>query len=169
MSSSAIWPRWSDANDATQDDSIVSRLAAGDDLSDAEIAITSMFLLIDGHETTATQITMSTLALLRNPEQLAIVRKRPALINAAVEELLRYISIVHSGAHRVATEDVMVGGQPIAAGDGVLCVLDAANHDEEAFSEPGELDITRHGAHMSHSGSAFTSAWANRWPGSSCR
>jgi cytochrome P450 len=127
------------------DDSIVGRLAAGDDLSDAEIAITSMFLLIAGHETTATQITMSTLALLRNPEQLAIVRKRPALIEAAVEELLRYASIVHSGGPRVATEDVMVGGQPIVAGDGVLCVLDTANHDEEAFSEPGELDITRHG------------------------
>ena len=79
------------------DDDIVSRLVAGDDLSDAEIAVTSMFLLVAGHETTATQITMSTLALLRDPEQLAALRTRPELIDAAVEELLRYASIVHSG------------------------------------------------------------------------
>ena len=57
-----------------------------------------MFLLVAGHETTANQITMSTLALLRNPEQLAALRTRPALIDNAVEELLRYASIVHSGA-----------------------------------------------------------------------
>jgi cytochrome P450 len=127
------------------DDGIVSRLVAGNDLSDAEIAVTSMFLLIAGHETTATQITMSTLALLRNPEQLAAVRMRPQLVDTAVEELLRYVSIVHSGVPRVATEDVTVGGQLIAAGDGVLCVLDTANHDEAVFSAPATLDITRGG------------------------
>jgi cytochrome P450 len=127
------------------DDGIVSHLVAGDDLSNAEIAVTSMFLLIAGHETTATQITMSTLALLRNPEQLAALRMRPELIDAAVEELLRYVSIVHSGVPRVATEDVTVSSQRIAAGDGVLCVLDTANHDEAAFSAPSTLDITRRG------------------------
>jgi cytochrome P450 len=127
------------------DESIVSRLAAGDDLSDNEIAVTSMFLLIAGHETTATQIAMSTLALLRNPDQATILRNRPALISEAVEELLRYVSIVHSGAPRVATEDLVIAGQLIAAGDGVLCVLDTANHDEQGFATPGELDITRHG------------------------
>ena len=61
----------------TPDGSIVSRLAADDRLSDAEVAVTSMFLLIAGHETTASQITMSTLALLRNPEQLAALRRAP--------------------------------------------------------------------------------------------
>ena len=129
----------------TPDGSLVSRLAADDRLSDAEVAVTSMFLLIAGHETTASQITMSTLALLRNPEQLAALRTRPALINNAVEELLRYASIVHSGAPRVATEDVTVGGQLIGAGEGVLCVLDSANHDEHAFAAPEQLDITRQG------------------------
>jgi cytochrome P450 len=127
------------------DDDIVSRLAAGNDLSDAEIAVTSMFLLIAGHETTANQITMSTLALLRNPEQLAAVRARPELVVPAVEELLRYVSITHSGVPRVATEDVTVSGQLITAGDGVLCVLDTANHDESAFHAPATLDITRVG------------------------
>lgn len=127
------------------DDGIVSRLVAGNDLSDAEIAVTSMFLLIAGHETTAAQITMSTLALLRNPAQLAAVRMRPELVDSAVEELLRYVTIAHSGVPRVATEDVTVAGQLIAAGDGVLCVLDTANHDEAAFSAPATLDITRGG------------------------
>jgi cytochrome P450 len=127
------------------DDDIVSRLAAGNDLSDAEIAVTSMFLLIAGHETTANQITMSTLALLHNPEQLAAVRARPELVVPAVEELLRYVSITHSGVPRVATEDVTVSGQLITAGDGVLCVLDTANHDESAFPAPATLDITRDG------------------------
>ena len=125
------------------DDSIVSRLAGGGELTIAEVAVMSMFLLIAGHETTANQITMSTLALLRNPEQLAVLRARPDLIEGAVEELLRYASIVHSGAPRVATEDVIVGGQLIGAGQGVLCVLDTANHDEQAFAAPDELDITR--------------------------
>jgi cytochrome P450 len=60
-----------------------------------------------------------------------------------VEELLRYASIVHSGAPRVATEDVTIGDQVIRAGDGVLCVLDTANHDEQAFAAPAELDVTR--------------------------
>jgi len=127
------------------DDDIVSHLVAGNDLSDAEIAVTSMFLLIAGHETTATQITMSTLALLCNREQLAAVRMRPELVDSAVEELLRYVSIVHSGVPRVATEDVTVAGQLIAAGDGVLCLLDTANHDGATFSAPATLDITRGG------------------------
>jgi cytochrome P450 len=127
------------------DDGIVSRLVAGDDLGDAEIAVTSMFLLIAGHETTANQITMSTVALLRNPEQLAALRMRPELIESAVEELLRYVTITHSGVPRVATEDVVVSGQRIAAGDGVLCVLDTANHDDAVFSAPATLDFTRRG------------------------
>lgn len=125
------------------DDSIVSRLAGGGELTIAEVAMVSMFLLIAGHETTANQITMSTLALLRNPDQLAALRARPALMKGAVEELLRFASIVHSGAPRVTTEDVIVGGQLIGAGQGVLCMLDTANHDEQAFAAPDELDITR--------------------------
>ena len=82
----------------TPDDSIVSRLAAAGELSDAEIAVTGMFLLIAGHETTASQTTMSTLALLCNPEQMTLLGTSPALIKGAVDELLRYASIVHSGA-----------------------------------------------------------------------
>lgn len=127
----------------TPDAGIVSLLAANGELSDAEIAFTSMFLLIAGHETTANQAAMSVLALLLNPEQLALLRANPALTKGAVEELLRYASIVHSGAPRVATADVIVGGRQIASGEGVLCVLDTANHDERVFAAPERLDITR--------------------------
>jgi cytochrome P450 len=125
------------------DNGIVSQLAAGSDLTDAEIAITSMFLLIAGHETTTNQSGISVLALLCNPDQLSLLRTNPALIKGAVDELLRYASIVHSGAPRVATEDVVVGGRHIASGEGVLCVLDTANHDERAFAAPERLDVTR--------------------------
>jgi cytochrome P450 len=65
------------------------------------------------------------------------------LLEGAVEELLRYAAIVHSGAPRVATEDVTVGGRRIASGEGVLCALDTANHDERAFAAPERLHITR--------------------------
>jgi cytochrome P450 len=128
---------------AAPDESIVSRLAASAELNDQEVAVTSMFLLIAGHETTANQITMSTLALFRNPEQLAVLRAQPALMKGAVEELLRYAAIVHSGAPRVATEEVSVSGQLISAGDGVLCALDTANHDDQAFVAPDDMTVTR--------------------------
>ncbi|GAA1229249.1 cytochrome P450 [Pseudonocardia alaniniphila] len=134
-----------DSKRAEPDHSIVSRLVSSGELADSEIARQCMFLLIAGHETTANQITMSTLALLRAPDQLAMLRAQPELIRSTVEELLRYATIVHSGAPRVATRDVRVGEEIIQSGDGVLCVLDAANHDERAFDAPGELDITRRG------------------------
>lgn len=56
---------------------------------------------------------------------------------------MRYATIVHTGAPRVALEDVTVGGQLIRAGEGVICLLDAANRDKGAFDSPAELDLNR--------------------------
>src|ERR1700743_1081006 len=125
------------------DNGIVSQLSVDGELTDAEIAFTAMFLLIRGPETTANQAALSTLALLRDTEQSALLRANPGLLEGCVEELLRYAAIVHSGAPRVATEDVTVGGRRIASGEGVLCALDTANHDERAFAAPERLHITR--------------------------
>ncbi|MFD3416831.1 cytochrome P450 [Streptomyces decoyicus] len=125
------------------DNGIVSRLVARDDLDAEEIASMGRLLLIAGHETTANMTALSTLALLRNPGQLARLRADPSLIKGAVEELLRYLSIIHNGLGRVAVEDVTIGGRTIRAGEGVLCTLNSANRDEDVFPGGEALDIGR--------------------------
>jgi cytochrome P450 len=125
------------------DDSLLSRLVARGELNQAECAAMGMVLLVAGHETTANMISFGTLALLRNPGQLAALRAEPGLIKGAVEELLRYLSVVHFGLPRVALEDVEIDGTLIRAGEGVLCMLSAANRDQLVFQDGDELDITR--------------------------
>jgi cytochrome P450 len=114
-------------------------------LTTRDVATMGMLLLTAGHETTANMISLGTLALLEHPDQLAALRdaEDAGLIADAVEELLRYLHIVHSGRRRVAVEDIEVGGQVIRAGDGVIFANDAANRDEEVFADPGRLDIHR--------------------------
>ncbi|MYT31961.1 MULTISPECIES: cytochrome P450 [unclassified Streptomyces] len=125
------------------DDAIVSRLVARGELSDADIATMGRLLLVAGHETTANMTALSTLALLRNPDQLARLRAEPALVKGAVEELLRYLTIVHNGVPRIATEDVVIGGRTIRAGEGVLCMINSANRDAEVFPGGDTLDVSR--------------------------
>ncbi|MDI5961818.1 cytochrome P450 [Streptomyces sp. SL13] len=125
------------------DDGIISGLVERGELTDEQIAAMGLLLLIAGHETTANMTALSTLALLRDPEQLAKLRAEPALMKGAVEELLRFLSIVHTGVPRVAAEDVEIGGRLIRAGDGVLCMINSANRDADTFPGPDELDITR--------------------------
>ncbi|GAA2146146.1 cytochrome P450 [Kitasatospora kazusensis] len=125
-------------------DDILSRLAVRDDLATEEAASMALLLLIAGHETTANMTALSTLALLRNPAQAARLRAAgPAEAKAAVEELLRYLTIVQAGLPRVATEDLELGGTPIRAGDGLLCMLSTANRDESVFADGSELDLDR--------------------------
>ncbi|WP_035797231.1 cytochrome P450 [Kitasatospora mediocidica] len=125
------------------DESILGRLVARGDLTSDEIASNALLLLIAGHETTANMTSLSTLALLRNPEQADRLRADPSLIRGAVEELLRYLTIVHTGLPRVALEDVELDGVLIRAGEGVLCMLSTANRDEELFAAGSELDVER--------------------------
>ena len=125
------------------DDGILSRLTQREDLTDEQAARLGLILLVAGHETTASMLALSVLALLRNPKQLARLRAEPELINGAVEELLRYLTVVHPGLARVAKEDVVIGGTTIPAGDGVLCMINTANRDEDAFLEGDGLDVAR--------------------------
>jgi cytochrome P450 len=127
----------------SEDEDIISRLVHREDLSPDEVATMGTLLLVAGHETTANMTALSVLTLLRQPEQMRRLREDPALIPGAVEELLRYLSIVHTGLPRVATEDVEVNGRTIRAGDGVLLMINAANRDGEAFSEADTLDVGR--------------------------
>lgn len=117
------------------------------EMSRADVIALSILLLIAGHETTANMISLGTLALLRHPDQAAVLRdtEDPATTRAAVEELLRLLSIATSGRRRVATEDVELGGVLIRAGEGVIAATDSANHDPAVFDRPDELDIHRRG------------------------
>ncbi|AEW92688.1 MULTISPECIES: cytochrome P450 [Streptomycetaceae] len=131
------------AKRARPDDSIIGKLAARPELSHDEVASMGLLLLIAGHETTANMTALGTLALLRNPGQLAALRDDPALAPSAVEELLRYLTIVQSGVARVAKDDLEIGGETVRAGEGVLFMISAANRDPEAFPWGDDLDITQ--------------------------
>ncbi|MDH6122747.1 cytochrome P450 [Kitasatospora sp. GAS204B] len=123
---------------------ILAKLAARDDLTAEELANNGLLLLIAGHETTAHMTSLSTLALLRNPAQADRLRAEPELINGAVEELLRYLTIVDTGLPRVALEDIELSdGLVVKEGEAVLLMLSIANRDEELFPGGAELDVAR--------------------------
>ncbi|MEW2402534.1 cytochrome P450 [Streptomyces sp. NPDC046862] len=130
-------------------DDLISRLltdrVATGELSREDVAMNSMILLFAGHETTANMIALSTLTLLRNPEQAARIRDTddPAVAAKAVEELLRYLTIAQDKINRVATEDLIIGGQQVRAGDLLTISLSAANRDPSFLDHPDVLDITR--------------------------
>ena len=130
------------AEDAVSD--IAERVTAGE-ISVKEAAQLASGLLIAGHETTANMIGIGVLALLENPEQLAFLRDTddPKAVANAVEELLRYLSIIQNGQRRVATEDIEIGGQTIKAGEGIIIDLSPANWDAAAFPDPERLDLRR--------------------------
>ncbi|MEU3607634.1 cytochrome P450 [Streptomyces sp. NPDC035033] len=118
-----------------------------------ELAKMALLLLTAGHETSANMIALGTAALLTHPEQLAKVRDGDAaLVAGAVEELLRYLTVVHSGLRRVAGEDMEIGGQLIRKGEGIILSADAGNRDPDAFETAStlpadELDVTRPARH----------------------
>lgn len=129
------------------EDSLLSRLiqaeTEGDRLSLGELVSMVFLLIIAGHETTVNLIGNGLLALLEHPDQMELLKQKPALIKTAVEEFLRYRSSLMLATPRWASIDVMLGDRLIRRGDQVLVVLAAANRDGEAFTEPDTLDITR--------------------------
>ncbi|MGH3492606.1 MAG: cytochrome P450 [Sciscionella sp.] len=132
---------------AEPDEALISGLIADTDLTDEELVNIATLLLIAGHETTANMLALGTFALLTHPEQLSRLRAQPELIPRAVEELLRYLSIVHIGPIRVATEDLEIGGVHIEAGQTVLISLPMANRDSELVAQPDDLDVSRARTH----------------------
>ncbi len=124
-------------------DDLISGLIGTGELTDEEIAGVSFLLLFAGHETTANMIAIGVFTLLSNTEQLAALRADPALVDGAIEELLRYLSVVQLGTVRGALADVVVGGHTIRAGESVCVSLPAANRDPDRFPDPDTVDITR--------------------------
>jgi cytochrome P450 len=133
------------AEDAVSD--LAERVKAGE-ISVREAAQLGTGLLIAGHETTANMIGLGVLALLRYPEQLAVLRDTDDanVIANAVEELLRYLSIIQNGQRRIAIEDIEIAGEVIRAGEGIVIDLAPANWDTKAFAEPERLYLHRSGA-----------------------
>ncbi|MFD4903950.1 cytochrome P450 [Kitasatospora purpeofusca] len=117
------------------EDDILSRLAARDNLTLDDVANTGALLLVAGHESTANMISLSTALLLDQPEQAARLAD-PAAVPGAVEELLRLLTIVHTGLPRVALEDVELGDTTIRAGEAVMALLSTANRDKACSAAP---------------------------------
>ena len=108
-----------------------------------EMIAYAILLLTGGNETTTNLIGGMVLALLENPDQLALLRDEPARIANAIEEGLRYCSPVQ-GVYRRAMREVEVAGHIIPAHSDVVALLASANHDESKFVEPERFDVLRH-------------------------
>ncbi|CAL9658642.1 MULTISPECIES: cytochrome P450 [Streptomyces] len=135
------------AKESEPGDDMISRLIEFNRQTPAvehsDIVSMSKLMLVTGHETTANMIALGVLALLEHPDQLAAVRAEPELMPRAVEELLRFFSISDAGTARVALEDIELGGVTIRAGEGILPLNNAANHDARVFPDPDRLDVRR--------------------------
>ncbi len=136
---------------ANPEDDLLSELATTSDMSDDEMVGLANLLLIAGHETTTNMLGLGVLALLDHPVQLAALRDDPAgLMDTAVEEMLRYLSIVDTGIVRYALADVEIGDVTIHEGDTVMCSVIATNRDLAECPAPDEFRIDRpRGRHLS--------------------
>ena len=114
----------------------------GDVLPEDEIVIATNLLLFAGHETTANLISVGLYHLLQQPEQLELLRANPAGVPVAVEELLRYVSPVHTLARR-ALQETTIHGVTIPEGSSVYLLVGAANRDAEKFTNPEYLNVQR--------------------------
>lgn len=117
----------------------------GDRLSDDEVVSTVVLLLVAGHETTVNLIGNGMLALLLNPEQLEKLKRDPALMKPAIEELLRFVNPVQL-VNRYAIEKIRIAGQEIPAGAHLVMAVGAADHDPNCATNPEQLDLAREDA-----------------------
>jgi cytochrome P450 len=122
---------------------LVQAEQAGDKLTEMELSSMVALLLVTGHETVVNLIGNGLLALLKHPQQLALLKADPGLIAPAIEELLRFDGPVETSTTRWARTDLTFHDQAIQRGDVVRAVIAAANRDPAIFSHPDQLDLTR--------------------------
>lgn len=118
----------------------------GDQVADDELVGVSDLLLVAGHETTSNMLGLGTLLLLRHPDQAARLRAATdddPIVDQAVEELMRYLTVVATPLARIARRDVVLGGRYIRAGESVVCQLAVANRDERLGADMDRFDIGR--------------------------
>ncbi|BCM71117.1 MULTISPECIES: cytochrome P450 [Streptomyces] len=124
-------------------DDIISRLLAAGELTDEELGNIVALLLFAGYETTESALSVGVMALLHHPEQLAALRADLSRIDAAVEEILRYVTVNQYEIFRAALEDVELDGQLVKKGETVTVSLPAANRDPAKYGCPADLDLGR--------------------------
>ena len=128
------------------DDLLSAMIAAEEDgqrLTTDELVGSTFLLLFAGYETTVNLISSGILALLDHPEQMERLRRDPSLMDAAIEELLRYTSPVQIPPARYPREDVELSGVRIPRGGVTVGAIASANHDETRFPDPEKLDLGR--------------------------
>ncbi|MEZ0351638.1 cytochrome P450 [Mycobacterium sp. pR1184] len=130
-------------------DDLISRLVteyvATGQLDHATTAMNGVIMMQAGHETTANMISLGTVVLLDHPDVFERLGQTDdaAVVANVVEELMRYLTIVHSQVDRVATEDLVIGGQLIHAGEFVMMSLLAGNWDADFVANPESFDVSR--------------------------
>ncbi|MFJ2729796.1 cytochrome P450 [Streptomyces collinus] len=123
---------------------IAARLPEEPTLEHDDLVAIARLLVIAGSDTTANIISLGTLTFLEHPDQLDEVRRDPSLLPGAIEELLRFLSILDSATVRVATKDIeLAGGDTVREGEGVLALNGAANWDPTRYPGPHRFDIHR--------------------------
>ncbi|AGZ38968.1 cytochrome P450 [Actinoplanes friuliensis DSM 7358] len=127
-------------------DDLISALVAaeedGEKLTEDELLTMAALLFAAGFETTTNLLGNSVVSLLRNPDQLELLRMQPGLAASAVEELLRFDTPVQL-LSRVAWDDIEIAGVPVSGGERIVAYLGAGNRDPERFTDPDRLDLAR--------------------------
>ena len=120
----------------------------GDEIDDRELAGLADGLLIGGHETTASMLALGAILLLTHPDVAERLRVDDAAAGPAVEEMLRYLTVVQVAFPRFARTDMVLGGEQITAGEMVLCSLSGANRDPALGPDMQGFDPTRMSPHL---------------------
>ena len=124
-------------------DALIAARDADDRLNETELLSMCSLLLVGGFETTVNLIGNGTLALLRHPGQLALLRRQLHLVDSALEEMLRYDGSFETATWRFPLEPIEVAGTRIEKGHPVLLSLASANRDPAKFTEPDDFDVAR--------------------------
>ena len=143
----AYFRRLIDAKEAAPGDDLTSRVIESHVkpglLSRDDFAEIGAMILRAGHDTTTNMIGMGMLLVLRDENLRRRLVEHPDSVDAAVEELLRYVTPVQFSPRRVALEDVEIGGVTVRKGEGLFLLLASANRDERVFADPDRLDFGR--------------------------
>jgi cytochrome P450 len=134
---------------ALRQESLLGALAAATDeglMTQDELISMAITLILSGHETTTNLIGNGVLALLRHPDQLALLRENPGLITNTVEEVLRWDAPVQQNTREVQ-QNTDLGGKRLRRGEMVVVLQGAGNRDPAEFRHPDLFDITRTGIH----------------------
>jgi cytochrome P450 len=139
-----------EARRASPQDDLISDLVRAEDndvLTATETVLFILVLMAAGNETTTNLIGNTAVALLENPDQLALLRSRPDLLPTAIEESIRYLSPFQF-LFRETTTEIELDGTTIPSGEMLVILVGAANRDPRQFDDPERFDVTRTTPHL---------------------